>query len=45
MVALGNDKVFSIAGAEKLNIKMRVKGFEFYYLDMSMIVVIGGGVD
>ncbi|MEM9845567.1 MAG: arginine deiminase family protein [Pseudomonadota bacterium] len=44
LVALGDDKVLSMAGAEDLNAKMRALGFEVYDPDMSMFTLGGGGV-
>ena len=44
LVALGNDKVLSMAGATDLNAKMRARGFEVYDPDMSMFTLGGGGV-
>lgn len=44
LVALGDGKVLSMAGAENLNAKMRALGFEVYDPDMSMFVLGGGGV-
>ena len=44
LVALGNDKVLSMKGAEQLNAKMRAAGFEVYDPDMSMFTLGGGGV-
>ncbi len=44
LVALGNDKVLSMAGAVELNAKMRALGFEVYDPDMSMFTLGGGGV-
>ncbi|MEO0487404.1 MAG: arginine deiminase family protein [Pseudomonadota bacterium] len=44
LVALGNDKVLSMAGAHDLNAKMRAMGFEVYDPDMSMFTLGGGGV-
>ena len=44
LVALGNDKVLSMAGATDLNAKMRALGFEVYDPDMSMFTLGGGGV-
>lgn len=44
LVALGNDKVLSMAGADQLNGKMRALGFEVYDPDMSMFTLGGGGV-
>ena len=44
LVALGNDKVLSMAGAVRLNQKMRALGFDVTDLDMSMFTLGGGGV-
>ena len=44
LVALGNDKVLSMAGAKDLNERMRAMGFEVYDPDMSMFILGGGGV-
>ena len=44
LVALGDGKVLSMAGAKDLNAKMRALGFEVYDPDMSMFVLGGGGV-
>ena len=44
LVALGGDKVLSMAGATELNGKMRALGFEVYDPDMSMFTLGGGGV-
>ena len=44
LVALGNDKVLSMAGATDLNNKMRSLGFDVYDPDMSMFTLGGGGV-
>lgn len=44
LVALGNDKVLSMAGATDLNAKMKAMGFEVYDPDMSMFTLGGGGV-
>ncbi len=44
LVALGNGKVLSMAGAEDLNAKMRALGFDVYDPDMSMFTLGGGGV-
>ena len=44
LVALGNGKVLSMAGATELNAKMRSLGFEVYDPDMSMFTLGGGGV-
>ncbi|WP_424979207.1 dimethylarginine dimethylaminohydrolase family protein [Leisingera sp. S232] len=44
LVALGDGKVLSMAGAKKLNAKMRALGFEVYDPDMSMFTLGGGGV-
>ncbi|CUK17899.1 arginine deiminase [Ruegeria denitrificans] len=44
LVALGEGKVLSMAGATDLNAKMRAMGFEVYDPDMSMFTLGGGGV-
>ncbi len=44
LVALGDGKVLSMAGADELNAKMRALGFEVYDPDMSMFTLGGGGV-
>ncbi|MEX0301215.1 MAG: dimethylarginine dimethylaminohydrolase family protein [Leisingera sp.] len=44
LVALGDCKVLSMAGAKDLNAKMRALGFEVYDPDMSMFTLGGGGV-
>ncbi|QAX30952.1 dimethylarginine dimethylaminohydrolase family protein [Leisingera sp. NJS204] len=44
LVALGEGKVLSMAGAKDLNAKMRALGFEVYDPDMSMFTLGGGGV-
>ncbi len=44
LVALGDGKVLSMAGAKGLNAKMRALGFEVYDPDMSMFTLGGGGV-
>ncbi len=44
LVALGNGKVLSMAGAKDLNARMRALGFEVYDPDMSMFTLGGGGV-
>jgi len=44
LVALGDGKVLSMAGASELNAKMRALGFEVYDPDMSMFTLGGGGV-
>ncbi len=44
LVALGEGKVLSMAGATDLNAKMRSLGFEVYDPDMSMFTLGGGGV-
>ena len=44
LVALGNGKVLSMAGAVELNAKLRALGFEVYDPDMSMFTLGGGGV-
>ncbi|MDE0305764.1 MAG: arginine deiminase family protein [Albidovulum sp.] len=44
LVALGDGKVLSMAGADELNSKLRSLGFEVYDPDMSMFTLGGGGV-
>ncbi len=44
VVALGNDRVLSTAGASDLNGKMRAAGFKVYDPDMTMFTWAGGGV-
>ena len=44
LVALGDGKVLSMAGATDLNAKLRALGFEVYDPDMSMFTLGGGGV-
>lgn len=44
LVALGDNKVLSMAGATDLNAKMRALGFEVFDPDMSMFTLGGGGV-
>lgn len=44
LVALGDGKVLSMAGAKDLNAKMRTLGFKVYDPDMSMFILGGGGV-
>jgi len=44
VVALGNEKVLSTAGAKDLNEKMRAIGLTVYDPDMSMFTWAGGGV-
>ncbi len=44
LVALGNDKVLSMKGANNLNAEMRALGFEVHEPDMSMFTLGGGGV-
>ncbi len=44
LVALGNNKVLSMQGADELNAKMRALGFTVYEPDMSMYTLGGGGV-
>ena len=44
LVALGNEKVLSMKGADELNAKMRALGFEVHEPDMSMFTLGGGGV-
>lgn len=44
VVALGNDRVLSTAGATDLNAKLRAHGFEVYDPEISMFAGAGGGV-
>lgn len=44
LVALGDNKVLSMAGATDMNAKMRALGFDVYDPDMSMFTLGGGGV-
>ncbi len=44
LVALGNDKVLSMKGADDLNAKMRALGFTVFDPDLSMFTLGGGGV-
>ena len=44
LVALGNEKVLYMQGADELNGKMRALGFEVHEPDMSMFTLGGGGV-
>lgn len=44
LVALGNNKVLSMAGSEKLNTRLRSLGYEVFAPDMSMFTLGGGGV-
>ena len=44
LVALGNDKVLSMAGLKMLSQQIRASGFEVYDPDMSMFTLGGGGV-
>ncbi len=44
LVALGDKRVLSMAGAEKLNDAMRSLGYEVHAPDMSMFTLGGGGV-
>ena len=44
LVALGNKKVLSMKGADRLNSKMRALGYEVFEPDMSMFTLGGGGV-
>ena len=44
VVALGNDRVLSTAGAVNLNAKLRAHGFEVYDPEMTMFTKAGGGV-
>ena len=44
LVALGDARVLSMAGASELNAKLRALGFEVFDPDMSMFTLGGGGV-
>ncbi|MGI9319432.1 MAG: arginine deiminase family protein, partial [bacterium] len=44
LVALGNNKVLSMAGSINLNKKLRDLGYEVFAPDMSMFTLGGGGV-
>jgi len=44
LVALGDGRVLSMAGAPDLNARMRAMGFEVHDPDMSMFTLGGGGV-
>ena len=44
LVALGNNKVLSMAGSEKLNARLRSLGYQVFDPDMSMFTLGGGGV-
>lgn len=44
VVALGDDRVLSTAGAKELNAKLRAAGFRVYDPDMTMFTLAGGGV-
>jgi N-dimethylarginine dimethylaminohydrolase len=44
VVALGNDRVLSTAGAKDLNVKLRAAGFKVYDPEMTMFTWAGGGV-
>jgi N-dimethylarginine dimethylaminohydrolase len=44
LVALGNNKVLSMKGSDKLNAAMHERGFEVFAPDMSMFTLGGGGV-
>ncbi len=44
VVALGNDRILSTAGAKDLNGKLRAAGFKVYDPDMTMFTWAGGGV-
>ena len=44
LVSLGNKKVLSMAGSQKLNEDMRARGYEVFAPDMSMFTLGGGGV-
>jgi N-dimethylarginine dimethylaminohydrolase len=44
VVALGNDRVLSVAQSAELNARLRALGFEVYDPDMSQFLLAGGGV-
>ncbi|MEM7221329.1 MAG: arginine deiminase family protein [Pseudomonadota bacterium] len=44
LVALGDDRILSMAGSTGLNDKLRAMGFEVHAPDMSMFTLGGGGV-
>ena len=44
VVALGNDRVLSVAQSADLNARLRALGFEVYDPDMSQFLLAGGGV-
>jgi len=44
VVALGNDRVLSVAQSSELNAKLRALGFTVYDPDMSQFLLAGGGV-
>jgi len=44
LVSLGNRRVLSMAGSQKLNQDMRARGYEVFAPDMSMFTLGGGGV-
>ena len=44
VVALGNDRVLSVASSTELNAKLRALGFTVYDPDMSQFLLAGGGV-
>ena len=44
VVALGNDRVLSVASSKDLNAKLRALGFTVYDPDMSQYLLAGGGV-
>ena len=44
VVALGNDRVLSVASSTELNARLRALGFTVYDPDMSMFLRAGGGV-
>ena len=44
VVALGNDRILSTAGAADLNAKLKAHGFKVYDPDISMYIKAGGGV-
>ena len=44
VVALGNDRVLSVAQSQDLNARLRALGFTVYDPDMSQFLLAGGGV-
>ncbi len=44
VVALGNDRVLSVASSKDLNARLRALGFTVYDPDMSQFLLAGGGV-